>query len=109
MIRLLKGELDFARSQVASVFEFAGARPPEAMEAASLEAPALTPPAGAEPYRGQLSRRLAPWSQSLAAGGHVDVALKRRHIELTRIPGLAQPAAYDEGFSFPVDPPERKQ
>lgn len=104
MIRLLKSELDFSREQVASLFELAGAPPP----AVPPSEPAIIQPSPeVEPYKAPMSRRLAPWSQSLAADGHVDGALRRRHLELTRIPGRAQPAAYDEGF--PVEPPERDQ
>lgn len=109
MIRLLKRELDFAREQVSSMFEFAGARPPEVPSESEVAIIAPSTVSAVEPYRGPLSRRLVPWSQSLAADGHVDRAMQRRHLELTRIPGRAQPAGYDEGFTTEPEPPERDQ
>lgn len=85
MIALLSAELARHEHHVEPI-PVPGTPPPRPVE-----------PAGPEPFLAR-SRRVAPWAQSLAAGGHVDAALQRRHLELTRIPGARTDAQYDEGY-----------
>ena len=93
-IEALRAEVRFGREQVSALYQHLGAPTPAVPE----PEPPLPPARGVETKQ-RMARRLAPWSQSLAADGHVDIAMQDRHRNLARGTAAASDAQYDEGFT----------
>ena len=107
-IRVLSSQLDYTRAELTAFYERCDLAAPKAPPVSKPEPPALQPPRGAEraPTSG---RRIVPWMQSLAAGGHIDAARGRaamdeRAREYEEQQGVVAPSGHDEGFGAEVKP-----